>query len=343
MKESYTDYAGFVPQEQSDVMIRMKVLAGELYKLRCYTDYLQRQMFPSTAIARYLDLHAEERGLTRKAAAKASGTVYFYPTEETHDAIRIPAGTIVCSVPDMLRFTTDAEVVLEADSEKALAHITAVEGGKQYNVKGGTVTMIVTPIAGIGRVYNGSLIRGGADAESDEELRARVIDSYQNISNGTNAAYYRRIAMSVSGVESASVVGRARGAGTVNVYVLGPGGEDVTNDKLTEVLRLLRQERELNVDVGVYRPHPIEVTFYIRLRVEPGYSFDAVSAEVQTAVTDHINSLGIGQDVLMSDIGELIYHIKGVADYKFLESYGSDRSISDSQYAWTENIVVSEV
>lgn len=342
MKESYIDHAGFTPHEESDLMIRLKVLAGEIYQQRVYAEYVLRQMFPSTATGEYLDMHAAERGLTRKQATKARGSVSFYPAEETHGDILIPAGTVVSTGTDALRCVTDESVTLTSNAVSVDAAVTAANEGAAYNVRSGTLTVLVTPVLGIGSVSNGAALAGGTDAESDDELRARVIDSYVNISNGANAAYYRSIAMTVDGVRYASVIGCERGAGTVNVYVLGDGAQ-VTNAQLNEVQSLLNTGRELNVDVRACRPTQISVNLYIRLRVEPGYVFSAVSEQVRQAVTDFVNTLGIGRDVLLSEVGEVIYHIKGVSDYKFLESYGSDCTISASQFAHANHITVSEV
>ena len=113
MKQSYTGYAGFTPSDQSDVMIRLRVLAGEIYSERAYAEYILRQMFPSTATGEYLDRHAAERGLTRKPAVKAHGAVAFFPVEQTHGDILIPAGTVVCTDTDLHRYVTDSDVVLE--------------------------------------------------------------------------------------------------------------------------------------------------------------------------------------------------------------------------------------
>lgn len=341
MKESYIGYAGFTPGEDSDVMIRLRVLAAEIYKERAHAEFVLRQMFPSSATGEYLERHAAERGLSRKTATKARGTVRFIPSEEEHGDILIPQGTVVCSYIDMHRYTTDSDALISSTDSFVEAPVTAVSAGADYNARGGVVTIIVTPVIGVGGVYNGSLIRGGADTESDDELRARVIESYVDISNGTNAAYYKRIALSVSGVSSASVVGCARGAGTVDVYVLGDG-EPVTTSQLDEVQRLLSEGRELNVDVRACHPEPVNVSLYILIKAEPGYDFSAVSAEVQQRVISYIDTLGLGRDVLLNDIGEIIYHIEGVGQYRFLESYGSDCIIAPSQYAASDHIIVRE-
>ena len=68
-------------------------------------------------------------------------------------------------------------------------------------------------------VTNREKFTGGCDAETDDELRKRIRDTYINTSNGTNAAYYEQLALTVDGVAKASAIGKARGVGTVNVYV----------------------------------------------------------------------------------------------------------------------------
>lgn len=342
MKTTYSTHAGFTPAEESDIMIRLRVLAGEIYQEQANAEYIKRQLFPMTAEGAYLDLHAAERGLIRRAATTAHGKVLFYPEEEAHGDILIPAGTVVATYTDMRRFVIDGDAVLHSGDSSVLVDVTAEAPGAAYNARGGTITIIVTPVLGIGRVYNGSVFTDGSDEESDDDLRARVIDSYVNISNGANAAYYRRLALSVEGVYSASVVGLGRGNGTVDVYI-SARGDEVAPAVKTRVQELLNEYRELNTDVLVRDPEEIEINLYIQLSVVPGYSFSAVSDRVKSAIRYYIAGLGLGQDVLLSKIGEVIYHIEGVAGYRFVESYGSDTLIPDNSYPVAGTIVVREV
>ena len=341
MLAAYQEESGFMPNNESDVMIRMRVLAGEIYKERAYAEYILRQMFPTTAQGTYLEAHAAQRNITRKAAVKAVGSVTFYTDAETHEDILIPGGTQVCTTGDMLRFVTDEDVTLEANDSDVSVGVTAALPGACYNVAPNTVGIIVTPVSGVDRVVNDAQFTGGADEESDEELRARVAESYAHISNGANAAYYRAQAMSVDGVYAASVVGMGRGAGTVDVYVCGQGTA-LPQEKLQEVQSLLSAARELNVDVQVSSPSFVNINLYIKLTVADGYDFDTVAGAVRTAVTGYINSLGLGAEIRLCKIGEVIYHIDGVAGYKFLESYGSDRDLTAGQYAVANNILVRD-
>lgn len=341
MVESYTGYSGSAPSPESDIMIRLRVLAGEIYEARVNAEYIKRQIFASTATGEYLDRHAAERGLSRKAATCASGRVYFFAQQMDHDDILIPAGTEVCSPSDRLRFTTIGDSVIEAGDECVSVRVAAAAPGAAGNARVGAVTVLVTPVIGVGRVSNTNPFSGGADAESDDELRARVIDSYVNISNGANAAYYKGIALSVDGVYSASVVGRGRGNGTVDVYISGRGTQASAAVK-QRVQALLNEGRELNVDVLARDPSAVEVTLYIRLAVEDGYDFSSVAEQTRSAVSGYIASLGIGADVLLSRIGEVIRSVGGVRDYHFVESYGSDRTIDDNAYAVAGTITIRE-
>lgn len=341
MLSAYEEESGFRPENESDIMLRLRVLAGELYQEQAYADYILRQMFPSTATGTYLDAHAQQRGISRKSATFATGRVNFAAVSEEHEDILIPAGTEVCTTGDMRRFATDADAVISAGTRSVFADVTAVQPGSAYNITINKIGILVTPVLGVVSVSNNTRFTGGADEESDEALRARIIDTYRNISNGANAAYYRSAAMSVDGVYSASAVGCGRGAGTVDVYACGRASS-LPAAKLQEIQALLDEKRELNVDVRVFSPSTVTVSLYIILTVEEGYPFDAVADHVQTVVRDYINGLGIGKNVWLSEVGEQIQHLEGVARYKFYEGFGSDRSVSDKQYAVAGTILVRD-
>lgn len=341
MLTTYEGESGFRPENESDVMLRLRVLAGEIYQERAYAEYILRQMFPTTAQGEYLDAHASQRGLTRKNGTRAVGAVTFYPVEEEHEAILIPAGTEVCTTDDLLRFTTDNDAVLQENAGSVSVSATAQEIGSAYNILSGKIGIMVTPVLGIALVGNQAGFTGGTDDESDEELRKRVTESYVNISNGANAAYYCSIALSVDGVYSASAVGCARGVGTVDVYACGRGSA-LPAATITEIQSLLDEKREVNVDVRACNPTAVNINLYIRLTVADGYDFNAVAGMVQAAVRNYINGLGIGKDLWLSDVGDVIYHVEGVSGYRFLENYGSDREIPLTSYAKAVSIIVRD-
>ena len=339
MLVTYEGESGFRPENESDTMLRMRVLAGEVYREHVYAEFIMRQMFPSTATGEYLEAHAQQRGMSRRKGTYATGVVTFTAAEEVHDAILIPAGTEVCTADDLLRYATDEDVILGSGVQTASVRVTAVQPGSAYNAALRKVTVIVTPVLGVAGVVNPSSFKGGTDDESDDQLRARVIDSYQNVLNGANAAYYRAIAMSVDGVYDAAAVGRARGEGTVDVYASGKGS-GVPEETIGAIQALLDEKRELNVDVRAVAATGLSISLYIILAVKEGYDFGAVATVVEHEVRDYINALGIGHDLRLSSVGEVIYHVEGVADYRFVESYGSDRIIPPDRFARATTILV---
>ena len=341
MIHTYEEESGFRPENESDIMLRLRVLAGEIYEERVYAQYILRQMFPTTATGAYLDVHAEQRGLSRKHGTKAKGSVMFTAANEQHEDILIPAGTEVCTTDDLLRYVTDEDTVLGKNTQTVYVNATAANIGSAYNVRFNRIGIIVTPVIGIASVKNNASFFGGTDDESDEKLRQRIEESYRNISNGANAAYYRSIALSVDGVYSASAVGCSRGVGTVDVYVCDRG-RTLSSDKIREIQKLLDAKREVNVDVKAYNATELSINLYIRLKVKDGYDFNSVAERVRAAVAEYINALGIGNNLWLSSVGEVIYHIDGVADYRFLEGYGSDREIPPTRFAKAGTITVRD-
>ncbi|MBQ0097926.1 MAG: baseplate J/gp47 family protein [Oscillospiraceae bacterium] len=342
MVEEYESKAQCKINDESDIMLRLKVLAGELYKQNVQADFVLRQMFVNTATGEYLDMHAQRRGLNRKDATKAKGVVTFYADTIPTENITVSAGTVICTSSDeAIRFVTDEDVTMYHNVRTVTAPVTAEVAGKSGNVEAGAVSVIVTPVVGITSVKNLNAFEGGENAENDENLRKRVLESYKDISNGTNSVYYKKLAQSIDGVYSAGVYPKARGTGTVNVYVAAKGGP-VTASVLSQVQDIMDVSRELNVDVKVYQATRLNYTLYVRLEQEDGYDFDELSITIRNKLCEYINSLGIGVDVLLKDIGEIIYHTDGVKNFTFL-SASMDVHPYQYQYVYPYDIIFRQV
>jgi uncharacterized phage protein gp47/JayE len=317
MKEKYKELSGNDVPQLSDIDIRMKVLAGEIYNDEVNLDFIKRQMFAQSATDTYLDLHASDRGLVRKEAVKATGSVVFSIPVEIESSITIPAGTIVAtSDSTAYRFITDEDAVITSGSTGVTVSCTAEKGGIASNVSKGKISIIVTSVTGVETVTNVKAFSGGVDAESDESLRKRILESYITISNGTNGAYYKKLALSVDGVTSANVVAKIRGKGTVDVYIWS-GKTKASTELISKVQAVMDKQRELNVDVKVYSAISYNIDVGIYLTVKDGYAYESVASAVKTAVSDYIASLSIGDNVLESYLGRVILDVEGVYDYRW--------------------------
>jgi uncharacterized phage protein gp47/JayE len=342
MKGKYRELSGYEVPEMSDIDIRMKVLAGEIYSGEINLDFVKRQLLPTTATGEFLDNHASDRGLTRLPAVKASGTVQFYVNAPNPNDIFIPQGTIVSSGGRYpVRYSTDEGVTLAHGTDVVSAPCSAISGGVNGNAAAGTVNNLITGVAGIDRVTNLYPIQGGCDAESDEELRARILRSYKTISNGVNEVYYESLALSVEGVTSASVVAGERGEGTVNIYIRSqrlPSTPELVN----RVRILVSQKRGLNTDIMVFPAEDVEFDVGVEVKLKPGYSIDVVTQNIRNSINTMLDCTPTGESVYENHIGQAVMNSEGVSDYNWLGNYRNMCAVEPGEFAVLGDLEVVE-
>lgn len=206
MKTAFQEEKGEVVKDLSDLEMRFKAVASEIYSVVAYGDYVLKQGFPQTATGEYLERHGELRGITRKTASPATGTLTFSLAEPTDKVVIIPAGT-VCSVAGkpFIQFATDKAYGVVIGELTARVPATALKSGDEYNAEADTITEIVNPPALIASVTNLEPFTGGCDPESDEALRERIVSSYGNGRDMLSAAGVRNILLSIEDVTDATV------------------------------------------------------------------------------------------------------------------------------------------
>lgn len=342
MQEEFENLSGFSLDEASDIGVRLKVLAGEVFSLSANIEWLKNQMFTKTATGEYLDLHAEERGLERKEAKKAKGTLTFSRESELDYDVEIPQGT-VCSLSgtEGIRYITTEGATLTAGNLEVQVTAESEFGGSDKNTGQETIVVMVTPPVGITSVTNEAAFIGGTDAESDEVLRERILESYKNISNGSNKAFYKEEVLKYDGIHSASVIPTARGTGTVDVYVAGKGG--VASESLISTIQNdISNLRELNLDVEVKSPTLVNVDVMMSIKIKPGYIFSEVRTECQNAVNEFFDNLSIGEQVIFAAMGHKIFEIEGVKNYSFDVGSDIDQLVDDDELAVLGTLSISE-
>ena len=276
MRESFAAAAGFTPADSCDSAVRLYSLAAQIASLLVQADWVLAQSFPQTAQGEYLDYHAFARALERGAAVRAEGVIRFGGTAAGQSVI--PAGT-VCMSEDGARFETTEDAVIEAGREWVDVPARAVEPGAAGNVIAGRIRFIGAMPAGVSACTNPAAFTGGTDAEDDESLRKRILDSYRRLPNGANAAYYEQEAVA-AGAAAAKAVGRSRGIGTVDVYITSQEGAP-SEDLVAEVRKRLEEKREIAVDLEVLAPEAVTVELRAEIQSAAGAEFAAVCERVE--------------------------------------------------------------
>ncbi|SFC50028.1 baseplate J/gp47 family protein [Pragia fontium] len=186
-----------------------------------------KNSFLATATGPFLDLFAWAVNIERKAALAASGVIHFYKTDDKQP-ITIKAGTIVQSeridgVIYQLRVTND--IIIPAGVSALAVPVEAVSSGAGYNLAPGYYRILPQSVPGISYCANEEnwLTQPGAEQESDGDLRPRIRNQYNLVSNYHTDAVYRGMISSIVGLNSERVYfvhDAPRGPGTADVYLL---------------------------------------------------------------------------------------------------------------------------
>ena len=316
MKDEYYELTGVQCDDATDIAIRFKVFAGQLFALYSKCESIMREAFPQTANGDYLQYHAAERGILRKEATYAQGLLTFYRDSESLTDISIPAGTI-CSTEgdDAKRFVTTAAATLTSGATSVTVSARAQNSGKAYNAGAGTVCVMVTPPQSIMSVRNTSAFTGGSDSEDDEALRRRLLETYSCVSNGANAAFYREVALRHSGIGDANVIPRRRGRGTVDVAIVSPSNTPASTQAINEVGVMLRDAREVGVDISVFNAQILPLYINVSVKAKTGYSTESLVARTREKITEFVNLIGIVKTLYIKDLYRALSEVEGMENF----------------------------
>lgn len=290
---------------------------ADLYKLLAE---VAPQGFAGTASGPWLDLKAQEVGITRNPARKTEGLVTFFRTDAAGQ-VQIPAGTVVRTEAgasgEYLRYLTSVDAVLPDGALEVVVPVLAEFPGAQYNVGEGLITVLVTNIPGVEGVRNdaGWITSEGADEEDDESLRQRYFLRWSELSLGGTRQAYISWARSVPGVRDVAVDDNfPRGQGTVDVIITGTAGPP-SQALIDEVQAYVDQRRPVTANVLVKAPtaQPVDVTLTVWIPADTG-EVAAVQADVEAAVralfglqeVDGIAALRIGEDLLRARLVAIV-------------------------------------
>ena len=320
----------------------LEAIALGLENLWFYADRIYQACFVATARGDDLDLRAAELGITRKQAAKARGWVRFTGDNGTV----IPAGTIVSTSPSVdpvAEFKTTQDVTITGGSVSA--PVEALAAGRSGNVAQGKITYVPQTIPGVNSVTNPVATAGGADTETDEELRSRCVRQWSSTAAGATAEYFRAKALEVEGVAEAQVIGCHPEPGCVLIRVwsrdeegrLVPGSPQLIED----VQEYLNRDdvRPVCIRVAVEAPSGVPVDVDVWVSALGGYEWTDVAQAVRGQILGYFETLGPGDDVLVSRLIDVVMEAEGVYDAVVMKPR-TNISIADADTAIAGEIKV---
>lgn len=310
-------------------------------------------IFPQTAYGSWLNLHAGMRGIARKAATKATGTVTVTGTAGTVIPVGYLFSTVSTADAAGIQFATDVAATI-GSAGTANIPVTAVDAGTMGNVAAGTISLMVKPMAGIASITNSAVTKSGTDEEADENLYARIkeYDSTQGVSFVGSVADYKRWAMEVDGVGNAKVIPPKATDGTITIILMDATGAAATSDLTTAVYNHIMSPDDrsirlapVNALLSVVPPTAVNIDYTANVRLNTGASINDVKAAFETALLTYYSTAANDGQVKYAEIGSLLLATVGVSDYSGLTLNGgtANIAIAESEMPATKSVELTAV
>lgn len=310
--------------------------------------------FTKYATGKWLDLKADELGISRHPARAVEGYVYFARTE-AGGPVRIPARSIVKTQTTAngqeLRYFTTKEVVLQQDEYNIAVPVVAEFEGAAWNVGSNYIRVLVTHIPGIDHIFNEPdwIVTEGLDVESDEALRARCYLQWHELSTGSTAKAYESWVYKVEGVIDTSIIDtQPRGGGTVDIIIVGANG--APSDALKQSVKdYVDTRRPMCSDVLVKGPDEKKIDLEITLYMHPekGNEDDA-KLILEEILQDffirrsgsEIEAQKIGYDFIKARLNQYLMQIPSVVNAIILQP-AADVVVDASEMAIRGDIIIN--
>ncbi len=287
------------PLRRADMEVHARVHAGTAHALYGYLDWMAKQLLPDTAEAEYLDRHAAIwLKIPRKPAVAATG----FATFTIQSGAIIQTGTTLRAF-DGVEYQTTADATIAGST--ATAPISSVLPGIAGNRTIGQALSLVSPLSGVQSSALCGLLSGGAEIETDAELRARVLARIQTPPYGGSADDYILWAKEIAGVTRAWVYPGEHGVGSVVVrFMRDHDAVPIPNSgAVLAVQTYLDSLRPVTAALTVVAPVASPINFSMALTPNA----TTARAAVQAALADFILRESVpGGTLLLSRINEAI-------------------------------------
>ena len=275
----------------------------------------------STSSGAHLDSWMADFGLSRLAAVPATGNVTFSRVTTTQQVL-VPLTAVVQTGDGTQQFNVVIDTknpaynatlggyVIAAGAAGVTVPVRALVAGVAGNAVAGAVSTIVGAISGVDTVINAAAFVNGADAESDGALRTRFIAYVASLSKATKTAIGAAIASVKQGLTYAILENQTYAGLQQNgtfIVIVDDGTGSPPSTLLSSVSNAVDAVRPLTSTFYVYGPVVINATVAMTIATAPGYTHQTITAQVQTALLNYINTLPLGTTLTYSRLVQVAY------------------------------------
>lgn len=295
----------------SDNFVRSAAVAAAIEGLYQHQSWLYRQIFPDTADEAELLHHAGNRNIRQRAAVAATGTVPI----TGNNGVTLDAGSVIKHVASgALLSTTEAATIGASGAQVAVIAQTV---GVSMNGLTGPVMLTSPPLGIDAMAAINTPLAGGSDIESPASVLVRLLELLRNPPAGGAAYDYKRWALEVDGVASATVLPKRRGPNTVDVVITGEDGAP-SDLVIAACAAHIEEVRPVTAEVFVYAPLIRTLNATASIELVSGYTLAEVQASAQAAYKEELNTLEPNVGFKRNRIGTILGNLAGVADYNVI-------------------------
>ncbi len=265
---SYEAIAGRTLATADPIRLFLETIAALIVKQRVLINYTGKMNLLAYATGSYLDHIGALVGVSRIEASSATAHFLITLSAARSTAITVPKGTRITPGGDVY-FALDEDTIIPAGETTATVEgscLATGDSGNGFTV--GEISKIVDPIGYVDTITNTTASDGGADRESDDNLRERIREAPEKYSTaGSKGAYEYWTKTASALIEDVAVV--SSNPGEVDVYPLLANGTLPTEEILTSVSEVLSDSkvRPLTDNVKVLTPttvnYDLDVAYYI--------------------------------------------------------------------------------
>jgi uncharacterized phage protein gp47/JayE len=202
-------------------------------------------------------------------------------------------------------------------AHRVIAEVVATFVGSDGNVVPGAVRILMDVPPGITDVINTTAFLGGADPETVEQYRTRLL-AYIRMPRTGSTTDLKFWAESVNEVEQATVFNNDNLGtptnGHATIRISGPAGEIPDAETLAEVTTLLNQKDLANITLHVTTFTQVPIAVTVDVTTDAEHTLGEVIPSVQDAINDYINSIPIAGTFYRSGAIDAVYGLDGITD-----------------------------
>lgn len=304
-QDMYEDETGESPvplAKGNPYRLIMEAAALQIFQAMQYLDFTGKMSLLSYSYGDYLDNLAAFRGTERKGEEPAKCTLRFSIASALTSAVSIPGGCRVTN-GNGIYFATDEYKEIAAGSTYVDVSATCTEAGVKGNgFVVGEINAVVNTLPYVISASNITETYGGADIESDEELKSRIYALGKSYSAaGTADAYEYMVRESMRGIGDVQVTTPDENEIDI-VFTKNDGSlPSATEIQAVQTYLEARNRKPLGDEITVGAPststYNVNVTYYI------ASSDSAVATTIQSNVTAAVTEYNkwqtakIGRDI----------------------------------------------